>query len=113
MGTDAQKAFVKQRLRKLKAAAIKYGASLKSDTIDIEELPFLGEIRENLEVSKSFELVEQFAKLGVEVGIVEAKDDLEASKRIRAELAQLSVLIHDQERLGQRFYKDRHLYGFP
>lgn len=113
MGTDADKAFVKQRLRKLKAAAIKHGASLESNAFDIEDLPYLDEIREKLEVSSSFEYLNSFAKLGVEVGISEAKEDFEQSKKSRAKMALLSISIHDEEELGHRFYKDRHLYGFP
>lgn len=112
MGTDSDKAFVKQRLRKLKAAAIKYGASLDSDKFDIEDLPFLEEIREKLEVSQSFEVLKQFAKLGVEIGIAEAKDDIETSRRIREDMAVLSMSIHGYEKLGRRFYESRRDYGY-
>lgn len=112
MGTDSDKAFVKKRLRMLKAAAIKYGASLDSDRFDIEDLPFLDEIREKLEVSQSFEVLKQFAKLGVEIGIAEAKDDIETSRSIRADMAVLSISIHGHEKLGRRFYESRRDYGY-
>lgn len=112
MGTDADKAFVKQRLRKLKAAAIKYGASLESETFDIEDLPFLGEIREKLEVSRSFELVNKYAQLAVQVGIQEARNNFDASEKFRSDMALLSISIHGFEKLGRRFYESRREYGY-